>query len=130
MLSGRNLNLFARLVIHAYPLSFSSELKSYPVSEDIHIPKSKSVEDILPRLGYKNVASMLAWNILNKSIDMLNAAWKSYSTGDMDDVLVKRRKALEELEKQVIAAGFVIQELRQIDMVNYIWRNVQSGTIS
>jgi hypothetical protein len=73
---------------------------------------------------------MLAWNILNKSIDMLNAAWKSYSTGDMDDVLVKRRKALEELEKQVIAAGFVIQELRQIDMVNYIWRNVQSGTIS
>ena len=47
---------------------------------------------------------MLAWNILNKSIDMLNAAWKSYSTGDMDDVLVKRRKALEELEKQVIAA--------------------------
>jgi hypothetical protein len=46
------------------------------------------------------------WNILNKSIDMLNAAWKSYSTGDMDDVLVKRRKALEELEKEVIAAGF------------------------
>jgi len=42
---------------------------------------------------------------------MLNAAWKSYSTGGMDDVLVKRRKALEELEKQVIAAGFVIQEL-------------------
>ncbi len=53
----------------------------------------------------------LIWNILNKFIDMLNAAWKSYSTGGMDDVLVKRRKALEELEKQVIAAGFVIQEL-------------------
>jgi hypothetical protein len=41
---------------------------------------------------------------------MLNAAWKSYSTGDMDDVLVKRRKEPEELEKQVIGAGFVIQD--------------------
>jgi hypothetical protein len=43
---------------------------------------------------------------LNKAIETLNLAWKSYSKGDMDDVLVKRRKVLEEITTHVKKAGY------------------------
>lgn len=37
---------------------------------------------------------------------MLNLAWRSYSRGDMDDVLVKCRKALEQTSTYVKKVGF------------------------
>lgn len=111
---GGNLNLNARLTFQAYPLDNPSDIESYPVAVDIPISKSKWVEEILPHLNYKNVALVelprLEYPGMNKAVDALNSAWKSYSMGDTDDVLVKCRKVIEELGNQVILAGFDREE--------------------
>jgi hypothetical protein len=90
-----------------------SDLQDCSISLDEQIAKSKWVEDILPKIGYKNVAlveiPVLEYIKLNKAIDILNRAWKSYSTGDIDDVLVNCRKTLHEIGKQVKNAGFKTQ---------------------
>jgi hypothetical protein len=78
--------------------------------ENILIYKSKWVENVLSRLNYKNVALVeipkLQYEKLDKAINLLNLAWKSYSTGDTDQVLVNCRKALEAIGQQVKKAGF------------------------
>jgi hypothetical protein len=47
---------------------------------------------------------------LNKAIDMLNTAWRNYSIGDIEDVLVKSRGILTELGNQIKEAGFEKEE--------------------
>jgi hypothetical protein len=42
---------------------------------------------------------------LSKAIDTLNAAWKAYSTDDMDDVLINCRNVLEEITTEIKKAG-------------------------
>jgi hypothetical protein len=114
-----DLNLVALLTFQAYPVNEPSKMESYPIDPcEIHIPKSEWVEKILPALNYKNVALVemprLEYPKLNKAIDMLNAAWRSYSMGDIDDVLVKSRGVLEELGNQVKGAGFEKEELATV----------------
>jgi len=110
-----DLNLLAKLTFQGYPVGQPSKMESYPIDPcDIPIAKSKWVEKILPDLNYKNVALVemprLEYPRLNKAIDMLNTAWRSYSIGDIDDVLVKTRGVLTELGNQVKGAGFENEE--------------------
>ena len=55
----------------------------------------------MPKLEHKG---------LSKAIDSLNDAWKSYSMGDMDEVLVKCRKAQQATGDYIKKAGFKSQE--------------------
>jgi hypothetical protein len=110
-----DLNLVALLTFQAYPVGQPSQIESYPSDPcDIPIAKSKWVEKILPDLNYKNVALVemprLEYPRLNKAIDMLNIAWRSYSSGNIEDVLVKSRGVLTELGNQIKAAGFEKEE--------------------
>jgi hypothetical protein len=114
MRANNDLNLYAELVFHAYPTGNIPDIKPYSISLDFSVPKSKWVEKILPNLKYKNVAlveiSRLEYPKMNQAIDKLDAAWRSYSGGDIDDVLTKCRQTLEELRNQVMAANFMKKE--------------------
>jgi hypothetical protein len=80
---------------------------------DSQIAKSTWVEGILSKISYKSVAlvevPVLEYPKLNKAIDLLNGAWKSYSTGDVEDLLVRCRKVLHEMGNQIRKAGFETQ---------------------
>lgn len=108
--NGSDLYLSFNLRFQAYIVRQPATMTEYTLHIDERIAKSKWVEDILPKLNYKNVALIelpqLEYPGLNKAIDTLNRAWKSYSRGDMDDVLVKCRMVLEEILTQVKKAGF------------------------
>jgi hypothetical protein len=112
---GNNLSLnfnirFQAFVVGRHFEGNDSDLKSCSIDFDESIAKSTWVEEVLPILGYKNVAlvemPVLKYPKLNKSIDLLNSAWKSYSTGDIDDLLVECRKVLHEIGNQVKKSGF------------------------
>jgi hypothetical protein len=110
-----DLNLIASLTFQAYPLDQPSKMESYPIDPcEISVAKSKWVEKILPGLNYKNVALVemprLEYPRLSRALDKLNTAWRSYSVGDIDDVLVKSRGVMEELGSQIKAAGFEREE--------------------
>ena len=90
-----NLNFNIRFQAFVVGKDFKAEfshLQDYSIFLDKQIPKSTWVEKILPEIGYKNVAlveiPVLEYRKLTKAIDILNLAWKSYSTGDIDDVEV------------------------------------------
>lgn len=76
----------------------------------LEIPKSKWVEEILPQLGFKNVALIelpqLEFPLLQAAIDNLNQAWKKYSMGETNDVFVRCRTVLEELGTYLRKNGF------------------------
>lgn len=116
---GNNLSLEFYLQFQAFIEGNPATTQQYKIPlRGTTIPKSTWVEDILPHLNYKNVALVeipkLEYKKLNEAIDMLDLAWKSYSMGDMEDVLVKCRKTLEAIGNQVKKAGF-ITELNKID---------------
>jgi hypothetical protein len=74
-------------------------IQSYKIHlQDITVAKSTWIEDVLPRLNYKNVALVeipkLKYEKLNEAVNALNRAWKSYSMGDMSNILVECRKTL------------------------------------
>jgi hypothetical protein len=96
---------------------FISENQQQPQSKvfqmftlDFRIPKSDWVEDILPRLKYKDVILIEVPKILEPQFQdvmtHLNGAWKQYSMGEYDKVLVECRKALENLNEKMKSAGF------------------------
>ena len=95
-----------------------SDLQTCSISLDEQIPKSIWVEEVLPKIGYRNIAlveiPVFEYRRLTKAIDILNRAWKSYSIGDIDDVLVKFRQTIHEIGKQVKKAGFETQ-VEEID---------------
>lgn len=80
---------------------------------EIRVPKSEWVETILPNTNYKDVVlvevPVLEFPALKRAIDKLNDAWKKYSMGDYDGVLVDCRKALEDLSKYIQKQGFKIK---------------------
>lgn len=59
------------------------------------------MEEVLPALNYKRVAlievPILEHEGFESAIYKLNAAWKSYSSTDIDKVLTHSRKALEDI---------------------------------
>ncbi|MFZ0514438.1 MAG: hypothetical protein WAM14_22730 [Candidatus Nitrosopolaris sp.] len=107
---GGKLSLYIRLSFQAFPVGDPKEMEQYCHTIETEIAKSTWVEDILPRLDYKNVALVeipkLEYEKLNEAINALNFAWKSYSMGDTSDVLVECRKTLEAVGNQVKKAGF------------------------
>jgi hypothetical protein len=108
--SDLNLNFNIRFQAFVVGKEFKAEFSQL---QDYSICSSTWVEKILSEIDYRNVAlievPVLEYRKLTKAIDILNSAWKSYSTGDIDDVLVKCRKAMHEIGKQVKNAGFVTQ---------------------
>lgn len=98
-----------RLVTH--PANDPAAIKEqYIIAENWKIPKSVWTEEILPKVGYKNVAlveiPVLEYPALKDTIEKMNLAWKKYSAGDYDDVLVKCRTVLEDLSTFVKKQGF------------------------
>jgi hypothetical protein len=111
---GNSLSLEFYLQFQAFVEGNPAAIQQYKIPlKGITIPKSTWVEDILPRLNYKNVALVeipkLEYKKLNEAINTLNLAWKSYSMGDVDDVLVKCRKTLESVGNQVKKQGFIME---------------------
>jgi hypothetical protein len=98
----------------AFPLGRPSEIQEYQVTIEAEIAKSTWVEEILPKLSYNNVAMIefpkLEYQSLEEPIDRINAAWKSYSSGDIEEVLTNCRKALESLGRKVKEAGYLRSE--------------------
>ncbi len=116
---GDNLSLEFYLQFQSFVEGNPVTIQQYKIPlSGTTIPKSTWVEDILPHIKYKNVALVeipkLEYKKLNEAIDMLNFAWKSYSMGDMEDVLVRCRKTLESLGSQVKKAGFITE----VDKIN------------
>ncbi len=110
---GGDLQLDISLKFQAFTSNDFTSLQPHQYTIPVIIAKSQWV-DILSSLNYKNIAMIelpkLEYKGLSKAIDMLNDAWKSYSTGDMDDVLVKCRKALQIVGNHVKKSGFEKQE--------------------
>lgn len=109
---GNNLSMELYLQFQAFVEGNPATIQPYKIPlKGITIPKSTWVEDILPRLDYKNVALIeipkLEYEKLNEAINALNFAWKSYSMGDTSDVLVECRKTLEAVGNQVKKEGFI-----------------------
>ena len=109
--NGSDLQLIFDMKFQAWGVDDPTTMMSqYSSHIEEQIPKSKWIETILTKLNYKNVALIelpqLQYPELNRAIDMLNLAWKGYSRGDMDDVLLKCRKAIEEVTTRVKKAGF------------------------
>ena len=117
---GNNLPLSIRLSFQAFPVDKPMNIAPYHHTIETVIPKSTWVEDILPVLNYKSVTLIefpkLKYEPLQKPIQKLNDAWKSYSSGDMDEVLTNCRKALEEVGEYVQQLGYVRRE-QQFDKV-------------
>jgi len=95
-------------------ISFISEWEQWkePLSKnyntvylDFRFPKSDWVEKILPQLKYKEVSLIEIPKIekpeYSDIIAKLNEAWKVYSMGEYDKVLIECRKALEALSSIV-----------------------------
>jgi hypothetical protein len=100
-------------------ISFISEWEQWrePLSKnyntvylDFRIPKSDWVEKILPQLKYKEVSLIEIPKIekpeYSDIIAKLNEAWKVYSMGEYDKVLIECRKAIEALSSIVKNKGF------------------------
>jgi hypothetical protein len=112
---GNNLPLFIRLSFQSFPVHSPADIAQHcNITIEKEIPKSDWVDKTLPGLNYKNVALIelpkLKYKSLDKPIQKLNDAWKSYSSGDMDEVLTNCRKALEEVGKYVQKRGYVKKE--------------------
>ncbi len=79
----------------------------------IRIPKSDWVEEFLPQLKYKEVFLVempkLERPELSDAITKINEAWRMYSMGEYDKVLVECRKALESLETTIKNMGFQVK---------------------
>jgi hypothetical protein len=77
---------------------------------DFRMPKSDWIENILPRLKYKDVMLLEIPKFLEPKFDdvvtYVNDAWRQYSMGEYDKVLTECRKALETLSNKVKAQGF------------------------
>ena len=77
---------------------------------DLRMPKSDWVENILPRLKYKDVLLLEIPKFLEPKFEdvvtYVNGAWKQYSMGEYDKVLTECRKALETLSNKVKTQGF------------------------
>lgn len=92
---------------------FMSEIHQRPETRDLHschidwirIAKSDWVEKILPLLQFKDVTLIEIPKLLDSEFKEItahmNGAWKQYSMGEYDKVLIECRKALEELTKKV-----------------------------
>jgi hypothetical protein len=84
----------------------------YPIRDTllIRIPKSDWVEKYLSELKYKEVSMIEIPKLENPefsdSIAKINEAWRMYSMGEYDKVLVECRKALESLENVIKGGGF------------------------
>jgi hypothetical protein len=84
----------------------------YPIRDTllIRIPKSDWVEKYLSELKYKEVSMIEIPKLENPefsdSIAKINEAWRMYSMGEYDKVLVECRKALESLENVIKGRGF------------------------
>jgi hypothetical protein len=84
----------------------------YPIRDTllIRIPKSDWVEKYLSELKYKEVSMIEIPKLENPefsdSIAKINEAWRMYSMGEYDKVLVECRKALESLENAIKGRGF------------------------
>ncbi|NOJ27849.1 MAG: hypothetical protein DA330_07565, partial [Nitrososphaera sp.] len=105
------LNLRLRMRCVWYPESDPARIREADFDLDnIDVPKSKWVEDVLPELGFKNTALVelpqLAFPELQNAIDNLNQAWKKYSMGETNDVFVRCRTVLEELGTYLRKNGF------------------------
>lgn len=107
---GSNLHLKINVKFLAYPSDRPDSVHEYYFGYDLEIPKSKWVKDVLPAIGYKNTLLVempkLKHEKLNDAIARLDDAWKSYSMGEFDEVLVKCRKALEEITNSIKREGF------------------------
>lgn len=79
-------------------------------SHDLRISKSDWVEDILPRMKYKEVMLVEIPKLIEPQFEGMSVylidAWRQYSMGEYDKVLTECRKALEELSKTVKSKGF------------------------
>jgi hypothetical protein len=77
---------------------------------DFRMAKSDWVENILPRLKYKDVILLEIPKLIEPQfedvITYIDDAWRQYSMGEYDKVLTECRKALETLNKKVKAQGF------------------------
>jgi hypothetical protein len=84
----------------------------YPIRDTlpIRIPKSDWVEKYLSELKYKEVSMIEIPKLENPefsdSIARINEAWRMYSMGEYDKVLVECRKALESLGNAIKGRGF------------------------
>ena len=103
-----------RLSFQAFPVGKPTDIEQYSHTIETEIPKSTWVEEILPALNYKSVTLIelprLEHEELAKAIEKLDNAWKSYSSGEMDDVLTNCRKALEDTGRYLKKCGYVRQE--------------------
>ena len=79
-------------------------------SFDFRMPKSDWVENVLPKLKFKDVMLLEIPRLLEPKFEdvvtYINEAWKQYSMGEYDKVLTECRKALETLTNKVKAQGF------------------------
>lgn len=97
--------------------AFTSEVQGNPqtkASSGFHlrfkIPKSDWVENILPAVGYKEVALLEIPKLPDSEFEdianHINAAWKQHSMGEYGNVFTECRKALETLTGKMKAKGF------------------------
>ena len=81
------------------------------INFNFEIPKSKWVENILSKVGFKDVSLLeipkLPRNGYERVIKWVDSAWKQYMMGEYDKVLSDCRKALEGLTQIVKKKGFI-----------------------
>lgn len=108
---GDNLHIHVNVKFLYYADDEHRSIHESYFTVDHIVAKSKWVEEILPAIGYKNMALIeipkLKHEKLNTAIDLLDVAWKKYSMGEFDEVLVKCRKVLEEVTSSIKKEGFV-----------------------
>jgi len=82
----------------------------FDFSLDFRIPKSDWVEDILPRLKYKDIILIEIPRVIEPQFEdvmtYVNGAWRQYSMGEYDKVLTECRKALEKLSDKIRSQGY------------------------
>ena len=81
----------------------------------VRIPKSDWVEEILPQFKFKDVALLEVPRIdhprFGEVVKEINEAWRLYSMGEYDGVLVNCRKAIEALRNIIVNMGFEKEEV-------------------
>ncbi len=117
---GGNLHLKANIRLQAHKFNDPASIREYHADiDDIEVPKSKWVEEILPNLNYKNVSLIeipqLSDKNLSDVISHLNNAWKKYSMGEPDEVLRECRIVLEGLGTKIKEAGFEKEDINDKD---------------